>query len=231
MNIALLSDIHSNIFALEAIYKDFENKDVEKILICGDIIGYYYWPKDVIKVLMSDKRISCISGNHEIMLKESIESKEKNIKYKKKYGSGYDFCINQLSDDELNWLLSLPKSLSLEINGISFSLAHGSLKSHTEYLYPDSKPELLNNNYSDSDFTVLGHTHYPFVRSYNNKLLINPGSVGQPRDYGGSASYALVNSENLSVIFRRVRFQVKDIIRASKENDPNIEYLQSVMLR
>ncbi len=231
MHIALLSDIHANIYALDSVYKDFENKKVHSILVAGDLIGYYYWPKKVVQKLMNDNRVICVSGNHEKILSKTLSSVKYSKKYKKKYGSGYNFCKNQLSDNELNWLLNLPKSLEIKIKNLSFFMTHGSLSSQEQYIYPDAPIDLLEANHSNYDFTVFGHTHYPFIKHNKKNIIINPGSVGQPRDISRIASYALINTENHSIVFRKVRFKIDEIITASKKNDPDIPYLQQVLTR
>jgi putative phosphoesterase len=231
MNIAILSDIHANIYALDAVYEDFENKNVEKILIAGDIIGYYYWPKKVVHRLMNDNRVSCISGNHENILSKTLFSRASSEKYKKKYGSGYEVCSSQLSSDELEWLLGLPDKLDIKIKDISFTIAHGSLEDQEKYIYPDISSDILEANHSASDFTILGHTHYPFIKHNGSNIIINPGSVGQPRDISGIASYVLINAENYAVTFRRARFKIDEIVCAAQKYDPEIHYLQKVLER
>lgn len=231
MNIALLSDIHANIFALDAVYKDFENKNVENILIAGDIIGYYYWPKNVVQRLMNDDRVYCISGNHENILSKTLTSSASSKKYKKKYGSGYEVCSSQLSTSELEWLLDLPEKLDIHIKDISFTIAHGSLEDQEKYIYPDISSDILEDNHSASDFTILGHTHYPFIKHNGSNIIINPGSVGQPRDISRIASYVLINTENYAITFRRVRFEIGEIINAAQKYDPDIPYLQTVLER
>ena len=231
MYIAILSDIHANIYALDAVYDDFKNKNVENILIAGDIIGYYYWPKQVVQKLMNDDRVSCISGNHENILSETLSCNESSRKYKAKYGSGYQMCRNQLSKNELNWLLGLPKKLDIKIKDISFTIAHGSLDDQEKYIYPDISLKVLNDNHSASDFTVLGHTHYPFIKHKGSNVIINPGSVGQPRDISRIASYALINTENYAVTFRRVWFEIDEIVRAAQRYDPEVPYLHTVLER
>ena len=231
MHIALLSDIHANIYALDAVYDDFKNKNVENILIAGDIIGYYYWPKKVVHKLMNDDRVSCISGNHENILSKTLSSRESSKKYKKKYGSGYEVCSNQLSSTELEWLLGLPDKLDIKIKDITFTIAHGSLEDQERYIYPDISSDILNKNHNASNFTVLGHTHYPFIKHDGTSIIINPGSVGQPRDISRLASYALINTENNAVTFRRVRFKIDEILNAAQKYDPEVSYLQTVLKR
>jgi len=231
-----LSDIHANIYALEAVYDDFKNKNVKNILVAGDLIGYYYWPKEVVQKLMNDDRVSCISGNHEQILFKTLSSSEASKTYKQKYGSGYEFCRSQLSKNELEWLFGLPNKLNIKIEDISFTVAHGSLEDPDMYIYPDTSLDALNENRSDSNFTVLGHTHYPFIhypfiRHKENNVIINPGSVGQPRDISGIASYVLINTENHAITFSRVKFETDDILSAAKRNDPEVPYLQTVLER
>ena len=231
MYIALLSDIHANIYALDAVYYDFKDKNVEKILIAGDLIGYYYWPKKVVQKLMHDERVSCISGNHENILLKTLSSSESFKKYKQKYGSGYEICRNQLSKKELEWLLGLPEKLDIKIRDMSFTIAHGSLNDQEKYIYPDISLNSLEDNHNISNFTVLGHTHYPFIKNNGRNTIINPGSVGQPRDISRIASYVLINSENHAITFRRVRFEINDILEAAQKYDPEIPYLQTVLER
>jgi|TARA_B100001093_G_scaffold74129_2_gene64818 putative phosphoesterase len=231
MQIAILSDIHANIYALDAVYNDFKNKNVENILIAGDLIGYYYWPKEVVQKLMNDERVLCISGNHENILSKTLSCSDSFKKYKQKYGSGYEICRNQLSKNELEWLLGLPEKLDIKIRDMSFTIAHGSLNDQEKYIYPDISLNSLEDNHNISDFTVLGHTHYPFIKNNGRNIIINPGSVGQPRDISRIASYVLINTENHAITFRRVRFEIDEIIRAAQKYDPEIHYLQTVLER
>lgn len=231
MKVALISDIHANIFALKTVYLDLEKEGVDRILVIGDLIGYYYWPKEVIDILRNDYRVSCVRGNHEEVLEKTLSSNEVASSYRKKYGSGYDVCREELSEEEINWLISLPESMELDVDGCSFYMSHGSLTGVDDYLYPDASLEYIKQNYSASKFTVFGHTHYPFLHTLDNKLLINPGSVGQSRDVGGLASYVIVNTENLTVRFKRLAFDFSKLIETAKCRDPELEYLWKIMNR
>ena len=98
MKVAVISDIHANHLAFEAVLKQFNKDNVESILVAGDLIGYYYWPHKIIDIIMEDDRFFCIRGNHERMLKEAIEDEIMLLKYRKKYGSCFDVCIEFLND-------------------------------------------------------------------------------------------------------------------------------------
>lgn len=231
MKVALISDLHANIHALRVVLDDLNKEGVEKILVAGDVVGYYYWPRAVIELLMTDDRFICIRGNHENILQQVLADDEAAQRYRRKYGSGYEICRRQLSNEQLQWLLSLPEEIRLTVAGMRFHIGHGTLGNTDEYLYPDAPVDELLKNYSDLEFTVFGHTHYPFLHECNNRYLLNPGSVGQPRDVGGLASYIIINGDNRVVRFKRKAFDTEPVIRAARENDPKLHYLADIMNR
>ena len=231
MKAAIISDIHANHFALEAVISELDKDNIEFILVAGDLIGYYYWPNKVIELLMSDNRVHCIRGNHERMFKEALKDKAALLKYRKKYGSGFDICIELLNDNQLNWLLSLPKTLSLNIGSSDFYISHGGLSSDNEYIYPDTSSQKLISSYSKKKFTIFGNTHYPFIHHHNGRYLINPGSIGQPRDINSMASYVILDLDNDVIQFKRKKFETNKIIEKAKKIDPDVVYLQNVLRR
>jgi len=231
MKVAVLSDVHANIHALRAVLEDLDKERVERILVAGDIIGYYYWPGEVVELLMGDGRFHCISGNHEHILRQVVNDEGAAIRYRRKYGSGYDVCMDQLSDLQISWLLSLPEEISVNIDGLQFHIGHGALGSSDEYLYPDAPLDKILSNYSTAEYTIFGHTHYPFLHSHAGQHLLNPGSVGQPRDMGGLASYVVINSENRVIRFKRKPFDTAAVVQAARENDPELAYLAAIMSR
>lgn len=231
MKVALLSDLHANIYALKSVLEDLDKESVDKIIVSGDLIGYYYWPGELVAHLMSDERFICIRGNHENILKEVLQSEEASDRYRVKYGSGYDACREQLELDQFNWLFSLPEKLQLEFDGVSFHIGHGGLLDNEQYIYPDAPKKVIEENASEMDFTVFGHTHYPCIHYYGKRHIINPGSVGQPRDVGGLASYVIINTSNSGVSFKRKRFDVNPLIRFAQKADPDLKYLVDIMSR
>ena len=231
MKIAILSDIHANIFAFEAVLKIINDEKVEKIIVAGDLIGYYYWPHEIIKICMDDDRFFCIKGNHEENLKKILKDKSKLNFYQKKYGSSYKFCLKLLTSNQIEWLINLPKKLSLKIKNTTFYISHGSINTIDKYIYPTSSKTILKKNFSSSKFTILGHTHYPFVCNFKNKFLINPGSVGQPRDIGNLASFFIIDLDSNVIIPKRISFSTKKIIEYVNTYDYNIPYLKNILKR
>lgn len=232
MKIAVLSDIHANIYALRAVLKDCALFDIKSFFILGDLIGYYYWPKEVLDTIDKLASVDIVLGNHEVFLKESLENKLRRSEIKKKYGSGIEYAMNTLSDKQKSMLLSLPPSKIKMIDGIKFLLCHGSPSSTDQYIYPTTNADELNQcAVSSVDFVFMGHTHYPFINCYNKTILANPGSVGQPRDIGNLASYLIIDTENKSIIFRRVAFNIEKLIEMAIKVDPALEYLQKTFSR
>lgn len=231
VKVAILSDIHANIFALDAVYVDLDRVGVDHILVAGDLVGYYYWPADVVSRLASDERVRCIRGNHEDILEVCMADTQEAIRYAAKYGSGYACCIETMTPSMLAWLATLPANLDLTISGVTFHLSHGALGSTNTYIYPNAALNVLNDNISDCDVTIFGHTHHPFVYYRGEQILLNPGSVGQPRDQCGTASYIILNLENLVIQPRRVMFDVTPVIAAAQARDPELAYLWKIMQR
>ncbi len=231
MKVALISDIHANFFALETVVQDLDKECVESVIVAGDLIGYYYWPHKVVDLIMSDSRFFCIRGNHERMFKEALVDNNIFERYRKKYGSGFDVCKKMLDKTQLNWILSLPETLSVKFDNREFFVAHGSLKDDKDYIYPDSSLSQIISNYSQKEFTVLGNTHYPFIHHNDGKYLINPGSVGQPRDESAMSSYVIINLETGVIKFKRKKFEIVNIIKEANKNDPELPFLQNVLRR
>lgn len=231
MKVALLSDIHANIHALEEVLRDCERENVKHIIVAGDLVGYYYWPHQVVRRLMHDDSITCIRGNHEEILSKTLRSEDDAIRFRKKYGSGFDICKQAMSTDEKDWLLQLPQSAEVELEKVYFHINHGSPFSLDEYVYPDVSTEVLKRCHVGSGFTVVGHTHYPLIHTIGGSSLVNPGSVGQPRDIGGLASYTVINLSNHIVRFKRIPFDTSKVIAETQIIDPNFPYLSEIMVR
>lgn len=231
MKIAFLSDIHSNIEAFDAVLKIIEQKNIDRIYIAGDLVGYYYYADEVIDLCMNRKDIFCIRGNHERNFLSALSDRSIMEKFTKKYGSSYLRSKEQLSTSQITWLKNLPTKLTAKLDNVTLTIAHGSIHDEDEYVYPDASIETLINQLSSSDVTVLGHTHHPFVWSYKNKYLINPGSVGQPRDQSSQASFFVLNTLNMSIVPFKVNFSCERLKNDISKFDPSYSYLTRVLER
>ncbi len=201
MKIAILSDIHANNIALNAVLKIIKSQNVHKIIIAGDFIGYYFWPRETLDLLNLNEVIA-IKGNHEEMLFDVISGNKNAEDVSKKYGSGILEAINCLDNQQIEWLNNLPISNSIEINNKKILLFHGSPWDPNLYIYPDANKSIIERCFSENgDIIILGHTHYQMLFRKKDKILINPGSVGQPRDGRIGAQWSLLDLDTLEVKF------------------------------
>lgn len=232
MKVAILSDIHGNLSALTAVLKKLPLLNVDKVLVLGDMVGYYYYAKEVIELLCTLPEVEFIQGNHERYLIKARHNPSFLKSLKKKYGSSYEKALAEMTEEQLDWIGSLPKNRSLHIASKKVLMCHGSPRDSDEYIYPDASPEKLDACLTDEhDIILMGHTHYPFVNVRRQVILVNPGSVGQPRDNGKLASFVTINFENDALVFHRVPFDPSELIDLSFTIDPNIEYLRKVFNR
>ncbi len=218
MKIVFFSDIHANLPALEAFFKDVESINPDAIYCLGDLVGYNVWANEVIDEIRK-RKISTIMGNHEEALLKPVTNKNSN--------KGLTRTL--ISKGNRNYLINLPRQLTLSFNNgnqfFNLLLVHGSVKSINDYMvedYPENEVlDMMNLN--QTDVLLCGHTHKPFHRkiTINNKPkhIINVGSVGKPKDGDSRVCYALVelNKDAISdikVTFRRVEYNIEKAAKA-----------------
>ncbi len=237
--VAVLGDIHSNLEALKEVLADAKSQGVVKFVCTGDIVGYAANPKECLAVI---RELNCpsVMGNHDQYIGTDCSVNDFNLYAM----NAVLWSREQLSDEERGWLKSLPMVLendSILLNKYlgfnDFGVVHSSLSEPDKWLYvlkEDSfKKELLEQK---MDLVFFGHTHLPSMFEYNEetkefrsdfplkqgvyqlekgwKRLINPGSVGQPRDRNIRASYAIYDSNKKNVEIRRI---IYDVAKAAKK--------------
>ncbi len=230
MRIALLGDIHGNSFALAAVLEAARASRVEKLLITGDFVGYYFWPREVLDML-ADWDIAAVRGNHEDMLVNALSKPTSLEKVNAAYGSGLSAAIATLTQTQLDWLCQLPHPSFFEFEGRSLLLCHGSPWDVDQYVYPDAKADLLERcAESDYDWVVMGHTHYPMVQKVGKTLLVNPGSVGQPRNRVPAAHWALLDTASQELKLMTTPYDASPVVVLAAQLHPELPYLGNVLL-
>lgn len=208
MRIGLISDVHANLPALQAVLAAMG--DVNQILCAGDLVGYYAEPNEVCS-LIRDIGAVCIRGNHDAYVTAALVP---NSDRREDYRT--DWTRETLSEDNFRWLEALPTELSLSVDGLTIKMRHASPWDEETYLYPDAKAT-GDVKLDRDEFLVVGHTHRPMVVQAGEGLLINPGSVGQPRDYNPDASFAILDAQARCIVHRRVRYDVDAYQRRLKQ--------------
>lgn len=222
MRYLIISDIHANLAAFEAVLAD-ANGQYSKVWCLGDMVGYGPDPNECVELLLTLDHL-CIAGNHDwaVLGKLDIDDFNPDARFASLW------TREQLTAEVRDYLDNLPTGL---IEEKIFTLVHGSPRHHIwEYILnaPVAQP---NFKHFDTPYCFVGHTHSPaiFLESedprqlceysvpqYNNgplqlgerRLIINPGSVGQPRDGDARAAYGILDTGTLTFEHRRVKYPV-----------------------
>lgn len=207
MRIGLISDIHANPYGLKAVLDRLQSCEI--ILCAGDITGYHTSVNEVFDIL-EEHDILFILGNHdEYLLRESIGDLDPLLK------RSVEYTRKRISEDNLERLRESPFFYSGLFDGLRIKMYHGSpWDLMEEYVYPDyahfERFEEIN-----ADLIILGHTHIPFVRgtsSLSSKIIVNPGSCGQPRDNDPRAAYGILQTETAEITLGRVGYDLRKVL-------------------
>ena len=228
MKICVFSDIHGNGPAFRVAYDMILSEKADLNIFLGDLCGYYFDQKQIYEMILLLPRLIALQGNHDQIFLKIVQGDENLCRdYSMKYGKSLEYLLKEDKPELYLWLSTLPQSYSSPI--LDLSCYHGSPWNPMEgYVYPDSSLEKFLD-YPDSLF-VLGHTHYPMARKINNKLIVNPGSLGQPRN-GGWPTYAIIDYSSKEVIFREIFYDKTDLIRQIDKFDINNQYLRKILFR
>lgn len=254
MKIALFSDIHANIPALEAVLEDMEKRRPDAIYCLGDLVGYAPWPNEVIAEIRR-RGIPTIAGNYDQGI--GLNSDDCGCAYKsdkeKAMGAISISYTNEIvEDDARQYLRTLPAHLTVKFDfgseKFNLLLVHGSPRKINEYLFED-RPDasfLRIMQQAEADIMAFGHTHKPFYKELADESegakryrhAINIGSVGKPKDGDPRASYVLLEldentrinkSGSVKVEFSRVKYDVEKAAKAVEDSPLPNEYAE--MLR
>jgi len=217
---AIIADIHANLAAFTAVLDDIKRRGgVEEMWCLGDVVGYGPDPHQCIELLRQYSHV-CVAGNHDWAAIGKIDASDFNPDA----ATACHWTAKQLSPGDVKYLDSLP----LVIHRGDFTLVHGSPRDPIwEYLLSTSSAK-ENFAYFQSQFCLVGHSHMPLIFDYSeagacslsefpadttlmlakNRLIINPGGVGQPRDGDPRASYAIYDSEIRTVTHYRVPYDI-----------------------
>lgn len=213
MRVCIFSDIHGNIEALNKMY-EAEYSETDFFIFAGDIFGYFYEQSQIIDILMSDRKLFAVMGNHDFNYIQFRQTPDREWLIDR-YGSSYN---TSLSKEQLSYLTHLPDHLELTIDGKHFGIFHGGFQDHlNQRIYPDTPPPVgfPEGRY---DYFIIGHTHYGFVRREGAATIINPGSLGQPRDQKGFG-YCILNVSNGTYQFKTVDVDTQALLDSVAQRD------------
>lgn len=227
MKLALFSDIHANLPALEAFFEDVDSRKVDSIYCLGDLVGYNIWPNEVIGEIRK-RHIPCIAGNYDFGIGRSSDDCGCAYKTEEEKSNGavsISFTNQIITKENREFLRTLPAHIKVEFKTnntcINLLLVHGSPRRINEYLFEDREEKSLLRilEKADADILCFGHTHKPFHRILNSgdeenthyRHAINLGSVGKPKDGDKRGCYVILEIDENSSIFGKENIKVEFI--------------------
>lgn len=253
MKIALFSDIHANLPALEAFFKDVEGRQPDAIYCLGDLVGYNIWPNEVIAEIRK-RAIPTIAGNYDFGIGRN--SNDCGCAYKtdaeKANGAvSISFTDSLVKADERRYLRTLPAHIKVEFqlnaNKLNLLLVHGSPRKINEYLFEDREEKSLQRimQEADADIMCFGHTHKPYHRVLHDtsdagpryRHAINVGSVGKPKDGNPQGGYVLLDikedsslqgKNSIQVAFIRFNYDIEKAAKAIEDSPLPNAYAESL---
>ncbi|MDG5815244.1 metallophosphoesterase family protein [Chitinispirillales bacterium ANBcel5] len=220
MKYAIISDIHANLEALEAVFEDIDkNETIDDVLCLGDIVGYGANPNECIELIKQRCPVS-ILGNHDAAAVDLLSTQHFNIHAK----IAIEWTTKELKPKNKEYLTTLPSKKILD----PITLVHSTPYEPNMWYYITSLEEAaFNYQYFDTSACFIGHTHIPVIIVLNKddevyvhqgsnyqvsgaeRVLINVGSVGQPRDRNPNSSYGIFDTDTMEFSFRRVTYDIE----------------------
>ena len=223
MRTLILSDIHANLTALLAVLEDAAPFD--RVFCLGDVVGYGPDPNACIEEMMALPGLECVKGNHDAAILGEIDIRA----FKDEARFSLEWLATQIRPENYHWLQDLPERIEIE----DFTLAHGSPRDPLWEYVMDVRVARENMTAFETSTCLVGHTHIPSVFkmegdgatylyligsdqpfSLDFKSIINPGSVGQPRDRNPLAAYLVYDDqEELPWAYHRAPYDVEAVQR------------------
>lgn len=225
MRYLILTDIHGNLEALDTCLADAGRRGYDRVLVLGDLIGYGADPNAVVKRVQGLQPAAIVRGNHDKIARGIEEAEGFNLVAR----SAAEWTINALAPDVRQWLLDLPEGPVVVDDLVE--ICHGSPYDEDAYIF-DELDALKGLKTSTRQLCLFGHTHYPVTFELQDdslsvigpaadsetrielqdgvKYLVNPGSVGQPRDGDSRAAYAIVDTDARRIELIRIAYPVAE---------------------
>lgn len=197
MKIAAISDVHANLAALKEAQNIIRKSNVDYVVSAGDVIGYGDEPNECVEIVRKMVKYAVIGNHEDTILKEDISWMAMHAAVAAAH------TMDKLNSSSKDWLMSLKSREDWVEDGIRFTLCHGSPDGVWGYIYAKNATEALLVN-DKTDFVIHGHTHLPYAKKFRAGIIVNPGSVGQPRDTDVRGSLAIIDLNNHTV--KLIRF-------------------------
>ena len=212
MKIAVISDIHANIYALMSALEDIDNEKVDTIICLGDLVGYGPHPNEVVSTIRR-RNIICLKGNYDSSV---VDNEYSFIRENSINRFSLPWAVNELREENRVFLDNLPSTISLNIAKKNILFVHGSPNKINEYLLENGENTSEIMKSLKEDILVCAHTHLPCAKEFGNKLFINCGSIGKPKIGRPNSTYCIIDITKfggVKVKTKEISYEVKKIIK------------------
>lgn len=224
MRVAVISDIHGNLPALEAVLADIAREGADSMVCLGDLAFKGPMPGECVARVRS-LGIPCVHGNTDLMLLTPTDLTPTRplppagasvaaaqIPYLR-------WHLDRMSRDDLQFLASLPFEHQAEADGLRIRFVHATPQDCVAAIRPTDEASAVFERVRDlaADWLVMGHIHTPFLFRFARRTLINSGAIGFSLDYDWRASYVILDTERHGVTFRRVEYDRQTLIDVARE--------------
>ena len=222
MRTLILSDVHANLPALDAVLADAAPYD--RVWCLGDIVGYGPDPNACIERIQTLPQLRCVLGNHDAAILGQIDITAFNMEAR----ASLEWLQTMLTSENQRWLAGLDERLEFD----AFTIAHGSPRDPVWEYIMDVHTARQNMAAFETKICLVGHTHIPSIFkmdgerkssihlylmppggefNLDRKAIVNPGSVGQPRDHDPRASYLIYDDEEETWVYQRIAYDVESV--------------------
>jgi putative phosphoesterase len=217
--VAVITDIHGNLAALEATLDWIDSQGIEQIYCGGDLVGYGAYPNEVC-ALIEERGIPTIYGNYDYAIARDLDDCgcAYVTEHDRELGQqSVTWTLEHTEQPAKDFMRELPFDLRFDVGNVPVHLVHGSPRKVNEYLFED-KPASLYERLAageDAQALVFGHTHKPWVHQFGSVLFVNCGSVGKPKDGDPRAGFAVLEDVHgtLDVTIQRVEYDAETAAR------------------
>jgi putative phosphoesterase len=233
--IAVITDIHANLPALQAALARIDELGIESVYCGGDLVGYGPHPNEVV-ALVAERDIPAIYGNYDYAIARDLEDCgcAYITPHDRELGQGsVEWTLAHTDRRSKEWMRELPFDLRFDVGAASVHLVHGSPRKVNEYLFED-KPARLYERLAaaeDAGVMVFGHTHKPWVRSYGGVLFVNCGSVGKPKDGDPRGAFAVLRETAGGVVatIERVAYDAEAVAAEVRDSGLPAEFADKLV--
>jgi putative phosphoesterase len=234
--VAVITDIHGNLLALEAALAAIHERGIDEIYCGGDLVGYGPHPNEVC-ALIQERKIPTIYGNYDYAIARDLDDCgcAYVTPHDRELGQrSVEWTLAHTHQPAKDFMLGLPFDIRFSLGGQGVHLVHGSPRKVNEYLFED-KPARLYERLAAAEqdpFLIFGHTHKPWIREHGGVTFVNCGSVGKPKDGDPRAAFAILTArgDTIEASIERVAYDAETVANEVAESGLPTEFADKLLL-